>query len=269
MTDLKELIELELEHFIEWEGDDKSIVTTVSTKLFAEHVAKLYADHIAQDRKMVSDHIPDAGKMVSDQLRGGTKKIGRPQIREVFLRNGARIEPGRDDLPDWVYEAAFELLEMAAPAVQGEPVSLRQRLFNGWEGCSNHGCVVVDPKPGMMRTNGSCQCVVNASRSQLYMLQGRIQSVLSATPQPAEQKPVYQRCEYCDGTGDVHSIDGEWRGACDCQQPEPDVSALVAGLVEVLETALFGTPLDDVPNRDNDDIWCMCYPHLPERASDA
>jgi len=22
------------------------------------------------------------------------------------------------------------------------------------------------------------------------------------------------RCEYCDGTGDVHSIDGEWRGVC-------------------------------------------------------
>lgn len=38
-------------------------------------------------------------------------------------------------------------------------------------------------------------------------------------------------------------------------------------LVEALEAALFGTPLDDVPNRDNDDIWRMCYPHLPERAS--
>lgn len=77
----------------------------------------------------------------------------------------------------------------AAPAVQGEPVSLRERLFRDWEGCSNHGCVVVEPRPGMARTNGSCQCVVNASRSQLYMLQGRIQSALSAAPQPAEQQP--------------------------------------------------------------------------------
>jgi hypothetical protein len=25
-----------------------------------------------------------------------------------------------------------------------------------------------------------------------------------------------KRCEYCDGTGDVHSIDGEWRGRCSC-----------------------------------------------------
>src|SRR4051794_26641961 len=23
-----------------------------------------------------------------------------------------------------------------------------------------------------------------------------------------------KRCEYCDGTGDVHGIDGEWRGTC-------------------------------------------------------
>src|SRR5690606_5659087 len=44
-------------------------------------------------------------------------RIGRPQIREVFLRNGARIEPDRDDLPDWIYESASELLELAAPDV--------------------------------------------------------------------------------------------------------------------------------------------------------
>lgn len=25
-----------------------------------------------------------------------------------------------------------------------------------------------------------------------------------------------QRCEYCDGTGDVHALDGEWRGVCSC-----------------------------------------------------
>ena len=66
MTDLKEMIERELESFIEWPTDDKSHVTTTSAKLFAEHVAKIYADHVAQDRKMVSDHIPGAGKMVTD-----------------------------------------------------------------------------------------------------------------------------------------------------------------------------------------------------------
>lgn len=50
------------------------------------------------------------------------KKIGRPQIREAFLRNGASIPADRDDLPDWVYEATFELMESVIqsgqPAIQ-------------------------------------------------------------------------------------------------------------------------------------------------------
>ncbi|GGJ06170.1 hypothetical protein [Halopseudomonas pertucinogena] len=62
---------------------------------------------------------------MNNHIAEASKKVGRPQIREIFLRNGARIEPDRDDLPDWIYEAAFELLELAAPAVQGEPVAGR------------------------------------------------------------------------------------------------------------------------------------------------
>lgn len=32
------------------------------------------------------------------------------------------------------------------------------------------------------------------------------------------------RCPYCDGTGDVHSITGEWRGACtECDANDPEV----------------------------------------------
>ena len=61
---------------------------------------------------------------MNDHIAEASKKVGRPQIREIFLRNGARIEPDRDDLPDWIYESAFELLELAAPAVQGEPVAV-------------------------------------------------------------------------------------------------------------------------------------------------
>jgi uncharacterized paraquat-inducible protein A len=33
----------------------------------------------------------------------------------------------------------------------------------------------------------------------------------------------FERCEYCDGTGDVHSIDGEWRGECtECDASKPE-----------------------------------------------
>ena len=40
---------------------------------------------------------------------------------------------------------------------------------------------------------------------------------------PAQQPQAEKRCQYCDGTGDVHSIDGQWRGECHCQkQPQAE-----------------------------------------------
>jgi len=46
------------------------------------------------------------------------------------------------------------------------------------------------------------------------------QSVLRRFAAPT---PAPARCEYCDGTGDVHSLDGEWRG--ECTECKPDHSA--------------------------------------------
>ena len=74
------------------------------------------------------------GKMVPDQLRDCTRKIDRQQIREVFLRNGFTIKPGHDDLKDYVYEAAFELLELTAHAVQGEPEPISRTALNDVQG---------------------------------------------------------------------------------------------------------------------------------------
>ena len=37
-----------------------------------------------------------------------------------------------------------------------------------------------------------------------------ISVLLAAAP------PVAQRCPNCDDTGDVHTIDGQWRGTCHC-----------------------------------------------------
>lgn len=53
--------------------------------------------------------------------------------------------------------------------------------------------------------------------------QRMLDAMLAAAPQP-------QRCPYCDDTGDVHSADGEWRGACACPagaspQPTPPQQA--------------------------------------------
>jgi len=54
---------------------------------------------------------------------------------------------------------------------------IRDRLFSGWQGCSNHDCIITGPKKGM-GTNGSCGCLHNASRTQLSILKARIQSMM-------------------------------------------------------------------------------------------
>lgn len=56
--------------------------------------------------------------------------------------------------------------------------STRHFLFRGFQGCSNHSCVVVGPRKGM-GTNGPCGCVENASRQQLNLLSQRISALLS------------------------------------------------------------------------------------------
>lgn len=153
-------------------------------------------------------------------------RIGRPQIREVFLRNGARIEPDRDDLPDWLYESVFELLEMGVPAVQGEPVAeVSQETFSS-DGTSD---IITKNLPIGMK--------------------------LYAAPQPAEQPEG--ATHYRPSTGVYYRVVGgktyAWRDAKagwmpsprqgipdNCvrlaaeQQPAPDV----AGLVEALGRAL-------------------------------
>jgi hypothetical protein len=49
-----------------------------------------------------------------------------------------------------------------------------------------------------------------------YHSDGQIYEFASARVKAAlaSNKATEARCQYCDGTGDVHSIDGEWRGEC-------------------------------------------------------
>lgn len=53
----------------------------------------------------------------------------------------------------------------------------------------------------------------------------------------ASNKAVVPRCQYCDGTGDVHSIDGEWRGECTECDASNKAAAAQPSRAEVLEEA--------------------------------
>ena len=116
-------------------------------------------------------------------VAGERKMVGRPQIREVFMRNGARIEPDRDDLPDWVYESVFELLEMAAPDVQREPV--------GW--------MVTSIRPDFDKPIKALHSVQMLADEQQRHWEGRgclvYQTPLYTDPQPAEQPDVARLVE--------------------------------------------------------------------------
>jgi hypothetical protein len=75
--------------------------------------------------------------------------------------------------------ALYSAAQVAAPE------DLKALLFSGWQGCSNHGCIVRGQQKGM-GTNGQCKCLVDASRSQLQMLQGRLQLILTTHKERTE-----------------------------------------------------------------------------------
>ena len=102
MANLKEIIEQELDQYLEWPTADKSHVTTVSAKLFAEHVAQLYADHFR-----------DAGKMVAPDVQGepvGWRSRFLKLMREMYLE----LEESNDDpIPSELWSLWRELLHAA------------------------------------------------------------------------------------------------------------------------------------------------------------
>lgn len=59
--------------------------------------------------------------------------------------------------------------------MQAEP---RKLLFSTWPGCTDGYCIVRGKAQGM-HTNGGCRCLVNATRAQLQMLQGRLSVLLN------------------------------------------------------------------------------------------
>lgn len=101
-------------------------------------------------------------------------------LYECFCE-GAQWQDAREQDGDY-WEGYEEGIKAARAQV---PEGLREKLFQGWPGCSNHGCIVTGPKSGI-GTNGFCQCVSNASRGELQMLQARLKTLLL---EPANEPP--------------------------------------------------------------------------------
>ena len=54
--------------------------------------------------------------------------------------------------------------------------TIREILFNGWEGCSDHNCII--RKNSGQGTNGGCHCLMNMSRAQAQILKGRLSTII-------------------------------------------------------------------------------------------
>jgi hypothetical protein len=54
-------------------------------------------------------------------------------------------------------------------------MNVREFLFRGFTGCTNHDCVI--QKREGMGTNGSCGCLHHLSRTQLSILKSRLQKI--------------------------------------------------------------------------------------------
>ena len=52
-----------------------------------------------------------------------------------------------------------------------------KELFSGFQGCTNHDCIVTGGPSGI-GTNGTCQCLVNLSRANLIILESRLKKAI-------------------------------------------------------------------------------------------
>ena len=88
----------------------------------AERVAEIARSAINADRAMRAQAAPGAAQPAA--------MLTRAQIRDVFLSNGFTIKEGQTDLKEYVYEAAYALLALAAapqppaqaPVAQGDAI---------------------------------------------------------------------------------------------------------------------------------------------------
>lgn len=129
--------------------------------------------------------------------------------------NHTGAEPSESVLGRAIDEAVLALDALDAAKV--EPVWLREALLQALSSelsCGVYDCTRVweawsvgtmdqdDFTPISERLDDIVDSVANAI-------------VKCTAPQQAEAQPA--TCQYCDGTGDVHSADGEWRGRCSCE----------------------------------------------------
>lgn len=113
----------------------------------------------------IDEYMSSGGKLYG--LLGAKSKKGKDRILQF------------DSAQDWkpMVEAFIDKEFKEATEPTENDVKLREFLFTNWKGCINHDCIVNGPK--IAGANTGCNCVVNASKTQLYILQSRLSVLLN------------------------------------------------------------------------------------------
>ena len=56
-------------------------------------------------------------------------------------------------------------------------MKVRDALFKGLRGCTNHGCVIDPPEAGQMGTNGPCHCLRDMSHADWRRVEMRLKQI--------------------------------------------------------------------------------------------
>ena len=153
-----------------------------------------------------------------NRTHGDFKMITAMQALEALdeLESSARGDEPFNHAAAPVVRAFIECAMLAAPQAQPEQ-------------CGHCGRRVLDPPwPVMPPSRGQSHVLFEDGYAEGWAkCLDACKAMLSAAPQAQLER---KRCEYCDGTGDVTSIDGEWLGACSvCNLAQPGHKPMTDG----------------------------------------
>lgn len=164
-------------------------------------------------------------------------------MRHAFHESYERYEDGHGECPDSQWQAMLA----AAPVAENPKLVVRGHTEEEILMCQlvllelaaadlddlDTGVIEIIGEDSHGR-EGSAEVNLQEYAGKAAEILGSIVAAPDAQPLRHTKDGALAECPYCDDTGEVHSIDGEWRGACGCRQ-QTGTDALVEKWVETLE----------------------------------
>lgn len=112
----------------------------------------------------------------------------------------------------------FSAARASLRAALEKPVEQDESAYQRGVTAGRHEIASEYPLPADLYDSKDWRCGTYAERVEwLHTMYEDAKEQIAALEQPVEQ----ERCRLCDCTGDIHGLDGEWRGECPYCRPQP------------------------------------------------